>query len=94
MYIIPVDGRTRPFYGVAEDLPISIGDIITYSYCMIAKDVSAEILLGRIWLKDAIVSTSEKPDRSVEVSIFSEDRSRKLTFTVYAPDDRTSVWEH
>ena len=46
--MIPVDGRIRPFYGVAEDLTISIGDIITYSYCMIAKDVSAEILLGRI----------------------------------------------
>lgn len=48
LYMVPVDGRTRPFYGVAEFLPISIGDITTHSYCMIAKDVTVEILLGRI----------------------------------------------
>ena len=89
--MIPVNGRIRPFYRVAEDLPIAIRDITTYSYYMIAKDINAEILLGCIWLKDTMVSISEKLDRSVEASIFSEDRSRKLTFTIYSLDERTSV---
>ena len=48
LYMVPVDGRTRPFYGVTEGLPISIGDITTHSHCMVAKDCTAEILLGRI----------------------------------------------
>jgi predicted aspartyl protease len=27
LFMVPVDGRTRPFYGVAESLPVAIGDI-------------------------------------------------------------------
>ena len=94
LYMVPVDGRTRPFFGVAESLPISIGDITTESHCMIAKDVTADILLGRIWLKDTLAVTAEQADGTVEMSIFSEDRTRKLTFTAYEPDESTSVWEH
>jgi hypothetical protein len=41
-----------------------------------------------------MASTTEMPDGSVEVGIFSEDRTRKLTFTAYVPDEETSVWEH
>ena len=92
--IVPIDNRLYLFYSTINDIPISISNITILTNTLVAKETSSDILLGRVQLRDAIAYIKKRPNSKVSITIFSQDRSRKLLFTIYAPNKKTSVQEN
>lgn len=92
--LTPVDGGSLGVFGCIDSLPINIGDIVTESHTMISEKCTNDILLGRLWAKDALLQTSEKPDGSVACKVFNRDRTKFTTFEAYHPREGGSLYEH
>ncbi|KAJ5583083.1 hypothetical protein N7535_001703 [Penicillium sp. DV-2018c] len=91
--LLPVDGRDYTVYGCVESLPVNIGDIVTESHTMIGDKCTNELLLGRLWAKDAMLQTSERPDGRVICKVYSSDRMKYTTFEAYSPEQGGSFYE-
>lgn len=91
--LVPVDGGEFAVGACVENLPINIGDIVTESHTMVGDDCTNELLLGRLWAKDALLQTSEKRDGRVTCTVYSRDRSKYTTFEAYHPRNGGSFYE-
>ena len=71
----------------------NIGDIVAETHVTVITESSNDLLLGRIWAKDALLQTSEKPNGSVICKIYNRDRTKFTTFEAYHPRQGGSLFE-
>jgi hypothetical protein len=91
--LVPVDGGEYAVGACVENLPINIGDIVTESHTMVGDGCTNDLLLGRIWAKDALLQTSERGDGRVICTISSQDRRKRISFEAYDPRNGGSFYE-
>jgi hypothetical protein len=91
--LVPVDGGDYAVGACVESLPIGIHDIVTESHTMVGDGCTNDVLLGRIWSKDALLQTSERLNGRVVCTVYSRDRKKKVTFEAYNPRNGGSYFE-
>ncbi|KAJ5289394.1 uncharacterized protein N7443_009647 [Penicillium atrosanguineum] len=91
--LVPVDGGEFAVGACIESLPINVGDVVTESHTMVGDGCTNDLLLGRIWAKDALLQTSEKGDGRVICTISSHDRRKRVSFEAYHPRNGGSFYE-
>jgi hypothetical protein len=73
--------------GCVRETPVQIGDVLVKTPIFVMENMQTDLLLGRPFARSSAMVTREMPDGSCECTIFSSDRTRKLTFVAYTPGD-------
>jgi hypothetical protein len=95
LQLTPVDGgRGISVSACLEHLPINISGVTVNSHTMVTDHTTNELLLGRLWAKNAGLRTEEMADGRVMCTIFDKGRTQQASFVAYRPSDSGSIFEN
>ncbi|KAJ5974734.1 hypothetical protein N7481_011944 [Penicillium waksmanii] len=95
LQLTPVDGgRGISVSACLEHLPITISGVTVNSHTMVTDHTTNDLLLGRLWAKNAGLRTEEMADGRVMCTIFDESRTQQASFVAYRPSDSGSIFEN